>query len=183
MNRVFKVKHGARWDSRDLTLVKYIIKTVLCDGKEKVNTATWRHHPGWEPLTITVEGHWSISHSLHSTTSSNCLAASLLSGCSVLLGIALPYILFICLCICEELHYSLLVFVLLGEMVQQMVKKRNRPVVSETNKSLRGESTLHLLAYSVFVMPSSSLRGPFEGQKRILRELSQGFLVVVNNDL
>lgn len=64
-----------------------------------------------------------------------------------------------------------------------MVKKTNRPVVSETNNSLPGESTLHLSAYSAFVISSSFLRGPFEGQMRIFRALSRGLLVVVNNDL
>lgn len=132
--------------------------------RNTVNTATWQCHTGWEPLTITIEGHWSISHSLCSTSPAAETAWLPAHFPGVAYGIALPYILFICLCICEELRYSLLLFVLLGKMVQQMVKKMNRPVVSETNNSLRGESTLHLCAYSVFVMLSSSLRGPFEGQ-------------------
>lgn len=71
----------------------------------------------------------------------------------------------------------------LAKWFSKWQKKTNRPVVSEKNNSLWGESTLHLCACSVFVMLSSSLRGPLEGQWRICRELSRGFLVVVNSDL
>lgn len=39
------------------------------------------------------------------------------------------------------------------------------------------------LLIQFFYIPSSSLQGPFEGQKRIFRALSRGLLVVANDDL
>lgn len=45
------------------------------------------------------------------------------------------------------------------------------------------ESIPHLSAPSVFFIPSSSLRGAFEGQKRISGALSRGLFAAANDDL
>ena len=119
---------------------------VSFDLSGKVNNATWQHHSGWESLNTTIEGYWSISHSPPPTVRERQL-----SGCQPTFQ-ALPYILVICFCISEERRYSLLLFVLLGEMVQQRVKRTNGLVVSETNISQRREyaPTSLLILFSLF---------------------------------
>ena len=108
-------------------------------------------------------------------------------------GIALPYILFICFCICEEWRYSLSLFVLLGETVLRTVKRTNGPVVPETNNALRKWKYppslcsfcffIFLFFFVFFLFPAHLSEGPFEGQKRISGALSRGLFTAANDDL
>lgn len=145
MNRVFNGNHVAWWDIRDLPPFLDISlkwsqrKSKYCymAASHCMGTFAYIHwgilehfsFPPWSPGAATV---WQPAH---------------FPSCGLR---SVRYILFICFCICEEWRYSLLLFVLLGEMAQQMVKRTNGPVVSETNNSLRGENILRLSAYSVF---------------------------------
>lgn len=148
--RFFIVTSSTRWDTRDLPLLKFIFKMVLFDPKEKSKYCFTATPYWWEPLTITIEGFWSIFYSLPFT---NLGAATAWLPAHFPSWSVLHYHIFYLSafaslkngaihCCCSSC---------LAKMAQQIVKRMNRPADSETNSSLWGESTLHLSAFSVFL--------------------------------
>lgn len=154
---------------------------VLCDPREEVNTATWLRHIRWEPLTTTIVGYWSISHSPPSLHQQPCGSRPTLQES------------------CKVLHYRIFYLSTFTSVKNGtihcccsscLVKWFSKWWKQRTGLLFLRQITLPevkvpsiSLLIPLFFISSSSLQGPFQGQKRIFRAPSRGLLVAANDDL